>query len=82
MKKTKGLLSLLLAVVLFCAVAVGILSFEAGAVALDPDTTQVLVREADGNNNGSVTEDGVRVFKTVACSLVWVAVVIFIFSRV
>ena len=71
MKKTKGLLSLLFAVVLFGAVAVGILSLEAGAAPLDPDTTQVLVREADGNNDGSVTEDGVRVFKTVRGATAW-----------
>lgn len=71
MKKTKGLFSALLAAVLLACIAVGVFVLEAGAAQLDADTTLVLVRASDGNDNGSVTDDGVRVFKTIRGATAW-----------
>lgn len=71
MKKTRSLFSVLLAVVLFGLLAVGVCSFEASAVEPDANTTLVVVREADGNDDGSVTDSGVRIFKTIRGATAW-----------
>ena len=70
MKKT--LLSVLLTSALLFAAVLGLLVFGANAATVsDPDTTRVLVREADGNNDGSVTDGGVLVFKTIRGATAW-----------
>lgn len=71
MKSKKILCSVLLTAVLLCTVVFGLLSVGASAVETDPDTTRVLIREADGNDDGSVTDGGVRVFKTVRGATAW-----------
>ena len=71
MKHTKGFCSALLAAMLLAVLTFGFFVLEASAAQLDADTTLVLVREKDGNDDGSVTEDGVPVFKTIRGATDW-----------